>query len=202
MKDVIEALRKRGFAAEACANKTEALAKLRELIKDAQTIGFGGSVTLKELGAAEALAADGKQILRHGDPSLTPEQKKEVMRQQQICDAFLLSANALTRDGRIVNIDGNGNRVAASIYGPQQVIFVVGRNKIVDGGIDAALERIHHESCGKNCRRLNKKTPCAIDDVCRDCDSPDRICKVTVIMDRKPTTTPMTILLVNEPLGY
>jgi hypothetical protein len=82
------------------------------------------------------------------------------------------------------------------------VIYVIGRNKIVDGGIDAAIARIKREACPPNCRRLGKRTPCAETGVCADCDSPDRICKVTAVFDRRPTATPTLVILVDEPLGY
>ena len=118
------------------------------------------------------------------------------------CDLFLLSANAITEDGRIVNIDGNGNRVAASVSGPGKVVYAIGRNKIVSGGIDAAIARIKEKACPPNCIRLGKKTPCAETGKCADCDSPDRICKVTAIFDRRPTGTPTTVYVVNADLGY
>ena len=123
-------------------------------------------------------------------------------RLQNVKGLFLLSANALTEDGRLVNIDGNGNRVAASINGPRQVCYVVGRNKIVAGGVDDAIARIKRCACPPNCRRLGKKTPCAATGVCADCDSPDRICKVTVVFDRKPTGVACEVVLVDEDLGY
>ena len=180
-----EALRKRGFGVVCCATRAEAAAYVMKLAERATTIGQGGSVTLKELGLPEALAAVGK----------TPVRKTEV-------DLFLLSANALTADGRIVNIDGHGNRVAASINGPQRVCYVIGRNKIVEGGIDEAIARIKKCACPPNCRRLGKKTPCAETGVCADCDSPDRICKVTVVFDRFPTGLATDVVLVDEDLGY
>ena len=105
-------------------------------------------------------------------------------------------------DGRLVNIYGNGNRVAASINGPRRVCYVVGRNKIVAGGVDDAIARIKRCACPPNCRRLGKKTPCAATGVCADCDSPDRICKVTVVFDRKPTGVACEVVLVDEDLGY
>lgn len=199
---VAESLRKRGFDVEICATKEDAAEKVMAIAKDATSVGFGGSRTLAELQLPEKMAAAGKTILRHGDPDLTPEQKMEVMRQELTCDLFLLSANALTLDGRIVNIDGNGNRVAASIFGPQGVVFVVGRNKLIDGGIDDAIQRIKTEACALNCRRLGRKTPCAVTGVCADCDSPDRICRATVILERRPTRTPSTVILVDENLGF
>lgn len=202
LEEVAEALRRRGFAVTCCATGADAAARVIELAADAQGIGFGGSVTIGSLGLADSLAAIGKTIWRHGDPKWKPEDKLTVMRNELTCDLFLTSANALTADGRLVNIDGNGNRVAASIFGPKHVVFVVGRNKIVDGGLDAAVARIKREACPPNCRRLGKKTPCAETGACADCSSPDRICNVTVVMDRRPSRTDVHVLLVDEDLGY
>ena len=100
------------------------------------------------------------------------------------------------------NIDGRGNRVAASVSGPKKVVYVIGRNKIVEGGIDAAIARIKAKACPPNCVRLGKKTPCAVTGKCADCDSPDRICKVTAIFDRRPTGTPTAVYVVDADLGY
>ena len=186
LEKVKEALLKRGFAAEAFATKEAAAARVMEMAKDAASVGWGGSETVKEMGLREAMADAGKEIRDH----------------ETVCDLFLLSANALTADGRIVNIDGRGNRVAASIYGPKQVVFVVGRNKLVDGGLDAAVARIKRCACPPNCRRLNKQTPCAATGACADCSSPDRICMVTVVMDRRPRATDVHVVLVDEDLGY
>ncbi len=178
-------LRRRGFDVTCCATGAEARARVMEAAALAATIGHGGSETMKQLGIPDALAAAGKP----------PERRSDV-------DLFLLSANALTADGRIVNIDGNGNRVAASISGPKKVMYVVGRNKIVDGGIDEAIARIKRCACPPNCRRLGKRTPCAATGVCADCDSPDRICKVTAVFDRRPTGVAAEVVLVDEELGY
>ncbi len=202
LEKVAGALRKRGFKAVCCATGAEARDYVMKEAEAARSVGFGGSVTVKSLGLVEAMAAAGKEILRHGDPSLTPERKAEVMRRELTCDLFLLSANALTLDGRLVNIDGNGNRVAASIFGPGKVVFVVGRNKLVDGGLDEAVARIKRCACPPNCRRLNKQTPCAATGECADCSSPDRICMVTVVMDRRPRATDVHVVLVDEDLGY
>ncbi len=200
--EVAKALGKRDFTAVVCKNGAEAADYVMKEAADATSVGFGGSMTIGAIGLRERMAAAGKEILRHGDPKWSADEKMVVMRRELTSDLFLLSANALTRDGRIVNIDGNGNRVAASIFGPGKVIFVVGRNKIVDGGIDAALERIKREACPKNCVRLAKKTPCAATGICADCDSPDRICKVTVVLDRRPSRTPTHVVLVDEDLGF
>lgn len=182
----VAALRKRGYEACFAASAAEALEIVMNEAESAASVGWGGSETLKQIGARAALEASGKEIRDH-----------------QLCmDLFLLSANAVTADGRIVNIDGNGNRVAASISGPKRVLYVIGRNKIVEGGIDEAIARIKREACPPNCRRLGKRTPCAVTGECADCDSPDRICKVTAVFDRRPSGMPARVVVVDADLGY
>ena len=185
LKNIVEALKKRGFEAEYCSTKEEAATAILSDIQAVSRVGMGGSMTMKELGITEQLEASGKLATRGAD-----------------CELFLLSANAITTDGRIVNIDGRGNRVAASVAGPGKVVYAIGSNKVVDGGIDEAIKRIKESACPPNCRRLDKKTPCAVTNKCADCDSPDRICKVTVIFDRCPTATPTKVYMINDSLGY
>ena len=183
---LVESLKKRGFEAEYAASRGDAVSLVLAEAVNAMSVGWGGSETVKELGLREAMADAGKDIRDH----------------QLEMDLFLLSANAVTLDGRIVNIDGRGNRVAASIAGPKRVVYLIGRNKIVDGGIDAAIERVKRFACAPNCRRLGKRTPCAETGVCADCDSPDRICKVTAVFDRKPTGISAKVIVVDSDLGY
>ncbi len=182
----IAALKRRGYEAKAVATKEEAVALVMKEAESAQSVGWGGSESVKALGVREALAAAGKEIRDH----------------QTQMDLFLLSANAMTEDGLIVNIDGTGNRVAASIYGPKRVVYIVGRNKLVAGGIVEAIARAKRGACGPNARRLGKKTPCATTGLCADCDSSDRICKVTAIFDRCPSRTSTLVILVDEELGF
>lgn len=187
--EVVSSLVRRGFEAEAVATKEEACALVMKEAESAASVGWGGSETIKQIGARELLAKSGKDIRDH----------------QLVCDLFLLSANALLSDGRIVNIDGNGNRVAASINGPKRVVYVIGRNKIVDGGIDEAIERIRRSACPPNAKRLGKRTPCGVAGCCvggGGCDSPDRMCKVTAVFERKPTGVSAKVILVDEDLGY
>ena len=187
--ELVLALKRRGFEAEAVATKAEACALVMKEAESAASVGWGGSETIKEIGARELLVASGKEIRDH----------------QLVCDLFLLSANALTLDGRIVNIDGNGNRVAASICGPKRVLYVIGKNKFVDGGVDDAIARIRREACPPNAKRLGKRTPCGLTGRCvggEGCDSPDRICKVTAVFDRKPTGVSAKVILVDETIGY
>ena len=183
---VVSALKKRGFEAVFAKTAEEAADIVMQEAGPAESVGWGGSETIKEIGVRDRLVASGKDIRDH---------KLDM-------DLFLLSANAITADGRIVNIDGNGNRVAASISGPRRVLYVIGRNKIVEGGVDDAIARIKRCACPPNCRRLGKRTPCAATGECADCDSPDRICKVTAIFDRRPTGMPTKVVVVDAELGY
>lgn len=191
LNEICGALEKRGYEAHVFTRE-EAVAYVTAAAEKAGNVGWGGSETVKELGLREKMAELGKEIRDH----------------RSDCDLFLLSANALLEDGRIVNIDGTGNRIAASVWGPKQVIYLVGCNKIVAGGVDDAVLRIRREACPKNARRLGRKTPCAMN-ACpalngnpAGCCSPDRMCKVTAVFDAPPSHTPTAVILVDEALGY
>jgi hypothetical protein len=124
------------------------------------------------------------------------------MRKGQLtCDVFFSSTNALTLDGKLVNIDGTGNRVASMIFGPGHVVLIVGANKITDD-LQQAMIRAKHLAAPMNAMRLNLKTPCATTGYCSDCNSEDRICKVTTIIEYKPDLTNFTVILVGEEIGY
>ena len=198
---VVESLAKRGFKAQFCATGQEAATYILAQAQDAQNVGFGGSLSVADLDLTIPLTEQGKEIINHGFPNLTPEQKVVAMRRQLTCDLFLTGTNAVTLDGILVNIDGNGNRVGAMIFGPKKVIIVVGRNKIVDGSAEDAIARIKEWASPPNAMRLSKQTPCAVTGICSDCDSPQRICRVTTILDRKPTLTDIHVLVVNEDMG-
>jgi hypothetical protein len=143
----------------------------------------------------------GKEILNHGLSGLTPEERMTIMRRQLTCDLFLTGTNAVTLSGWLVNIDGNGNRVAAMFFGPKKVIVVAGRNKIVDGDLQDAIDRIKNWASPPNAKRLNYNTPCAKTGFCSNCNSPERICRVTTIIDRKPRVMDIRVLVVNEDMG-
>ena len=195
------ALRKNGFDAVFVETIAEAAAFVAETAKSAKTIGLGGSASVGELGVVPKLA-ECAEILNHSAPDLTPEQRFEVMRRQQTCNLFLCSANAISTNGDIVNIDGNGNRAGAAFFGPTKILIVAGSNKIAEGGVAEALKRAKDFACAPNAHRLSKQTPCATTGKCVDCDSPDRLCRVTVVMERKPARSDITVLLVAEELGF
>ena len=198
---VVEALKKNGFEAEYCATGADAAQRLLELIPEAASVGFGGSWTLKAIGISEKLAERGNTILDHGAPGLTNEEKADIRRKQQICDVFLSGTNALTMDGRLVNMDGSGNRVAAMIFGPGKVIVVAGTNKIVKD-LAAAEERIQTKAAPMNNKRIGTPNPCVRAGVCQDCQGATRICNVMTIIGRKPGGTNIRVLIVGEELGF
>ena len=200
---VAEKSRERGFAVEVLESKDAAAARILTLAADAQSIGFGGSLTVAALNVIEALRAQGKELLIHGNPALSKEEKLAVMRRQLTCDLFLASVNALASDGTIVNIDGNGNRVAAMTFGPKQTVLVVGHNKLVEGGVYEALKRIATVAAPVNAHRLGCKTPCAVTGRCADCAgrNPGSICRITSVIRQCPSCSNIRILLVNDDLG-
>lgn len=201
-RKAVAALETNGFTALFCDQPQEAAAYIRQQAVDAHSIGFGGSMTIAGLGVEQELAAAGKEVLNHGSPGLTPEEKQAILRRELTCDLFLCSTNALTLRGELVNIDGVGNRVGAMQFGPGKVIVVAGRNKLVDGTVQDAIQRVKTWAAPPNSKRLNVKTPCAGTGFCSNCNSPERICRVTTIIDRKPRLTDLHVVVVNAELGF
>ncbi len=201
MEKTATALEKNGFSTALFDRIDEAVTFLVENADRAESVGFGGSMTLAQLDLPSRLALRGKKTLVHGLPELTAEQRREIMQQQLNCDLFLTSTNALTLKGQLVNIDATGNRVGSMFFGPKRVIIVAGINKITED-LDSALARIKNVVAPPNARRLGFATPCAKTGFCSDCDSPQRICRITTILDRRPRATEMLVCLINESLGY
>jgi YkgG family uncharacterized protein len=197
----VEALGQNGFTSVYCRTVQEAYDYIIREATDAGSVGFGGSRTIVDLDVQPQLAEQGKEILNHAMPGLTPEERMTIMRRQLTCDLFLTGSNAVTLSGWLVNIDGNGNRVAAMFFGPRKVIVVAGRNKLVDGDLQAAIDRIKNWASPPNAKRLNYNTPCAKTGFCSNCNSPERICRVTTVMDRKPRVMDIRVLVVNADLG-
>ena len=191
-------LERNGFEVHVFKTGAEAAAHLNEELNDV-SIGFGGSKTLDQLGLYESLS-------EHNDVYWHWRQDADYAREKSMnTDIYMSSANGLAETGEIIFVDGNGNRVAASICGPKRVVYVIGRNKIVDGGVDEAIARIRRCACPPNAKRLGKRTPCGLVGACvggAGCDSPDRMCKVTAVFDRKPTGISAKVILVDEDLGY
>lgn len=200
-----QALERNGFEVHVHATPEQAVPEILARLPAGASIGRCGSVTVERLGLWSALADRGHPILDPYVPGFTNEQKEAVRRQTQHADVLLTGTNAITTDGHLVNIDGVGNRVSAQIFGPRQVVIVAGWNKIVAGGVPAALARIKQVACPQNARRLDLDTPCARDLPCPPpdgCCSPRRMCNAVVILERRPRLTPIRIHLVAADLGY
>jgi hypothetical protein len=198
----VKSLESHGFTALFCPAPQDAANYIIDSAADAVSVGFGGSMSIVSLGVEQRLRELGKEILNHGPATFSREEKIEIMRRQLTCDLFLSGCNALTLNGELVNIDATGNRVGAMIFGPRRVIVVVGRNKLVDGSIQDAITRVKSWATPPNAKRLNFKTPCASSGFCSDCNSPDRLCRVTTVIDRKPRLTDFHVLVVNAELGF
>ena len=197
----VEALGQNGFTAVYCRSSQEARDYIIKEAASAQSIGFGGSRTVVDLELQAKLSEQGKEILDHGAPGLSGEEKMATMRRQLTCDLFLAGTNVVTINGWLVNIDGNGNRVAALTFGPKKTIVVAGRNKLVDGDLAAAIHRVKNVAAPPNAKRLNCNTPCAKTGFCANCNSPERICRILHVMDRKPRVAELHVLIVNEDMG-
>ena len=192
-----EKLESNGFQASVFETKEEAADYLNREI-DGRTVGFGGSVGLKDMGLHESLAKH-NEVFYHG----TAEDVEKEMMIAQTTDVYILTANALAEDtGEIINIDGTGNRVSSSLFGHKKVYFVVGKNKI-SPDYESALYRARNVVAPKNAQRLKRKTPCAVKaDKCYNCNSPERICNGLVVLYKKMYSQEMEVVLVNEEIGY
>lgn len=200
--EVVDNLNRNGF--QACFVDTAAEAKemVLRMIPPGAPVGVGGSVTIRQMNLIETLRDQGHEVYDHWQEGLRPDEIRAVKLKHILSPVFLTSTNAITRDGRLVNIDNTGNRVAAMVFGPEQVIVVAGRNKIV-AGLDEALDRIKTEVAPVNTQRRQDKTPCAVTGQCQDCRSPDRICRVTAILERKTKGVgTFSVIIVGETLGY
>lgn len=196
---VESALRERGYQVTVCPTKAAASEYLNAKI-DGVSVGFGGSVTLKELGAAESLSKH-NTVFSHWDVPAGMS-ADEVRQRAMTADVYLTSANGLAETGEIINIDGTGNRVASTFYGHKKVYFVIGRNKLAPT-YDEALWRARNIASPKNAQRLGVQTPCAAKgDKCYDCKSPQRICRGLSVMWGAVKSCETEIVLVDEELGY
>lgn len=184
---IIETFKKKNIKVIPVETKEDACGKILEIIPEKSSVRYGGSATIDSIGILKKLMTGSYNL----------HDKKSF---QQV-DYFLSGSNAITEDGKIINTDRNGNRVSSLIYGPKYVIIVVGKNKIVKDAA-AALERIKNIAAPLNAKKLNLNTPCALTGKCTDCSSPDRICCSTVIIEKQYEPNRMTVILVNENLGY
>ena len=200
LQTVAENLRSNGFEVYTAATADEAKARALALIQPGWEVGVGGSMTIRQLGVAEELEHRGHKVWWHWT---SPEEKPIVWENARKAQVYLASANALTRQGQLVNIDGTGNRVASLIHGPAMALTVVGSQKIVEGGLSAAIARIKREACPPNASRLGLDTPCAHTGKCNEsaCGD-DCMCRAITMTSRPLRGQRYVVILVEEPIGY
>ncbi len=205
LADVKAALEDNGFRALVAHDREAARRMVIEDILEkagARSIAWGGSLTFIETGLYELLKdVGGMEVIDTYDKRIPREEVLERRRQALMADLFFTGTNALTAGGKLVNLDMIGNRVAALAFGPRQVVVLAGRNKIVPG-LEEAMTRIRDYAAPVNTRRLQKKTPCAATSKCSDCLSPERICNVWTITEKSFPPGRITVVLINEDLGF
>jgi len=197
---IIKNLKRRHIEGFYCASAQEAVKKVSELIEDGSSVTWGGTMTVRDLGIPDFLRKRGTLQVLDRDLVKTPEEKRDMYLRAFSADVYLSSANAISEDGVIVNIDGNGNRVAAITWGPKKVIFVIGLNKVAQN-VEAALARARSTASPTNTARFDIKTPCQTDGVCHNCNSPESICNYVHFLRNSPNGR-HTVVLVGENLGY
>lgn len=197
---IIANLKKRNMEGYFYEDSASCVRAILDLIPDGSSISWGGSASVQESGMMDALKNGSYELI---DRSLakTPEEQREIYGRTIMSDYYFMSTNAITYEGELVNIDGNGNRVACLIHGPRHVIIIAGMNKVTTT-LEGAFERARTMACPPNAVRLDKKTPCAATGKCGDCLSPDCFCNQIVVTRRSGHTGRIKVFLVAEDLGF
>ena len=196
---LVKNLRSRHFEAYFCETKEKALEKAQDLIPEGSTVGWGGAMSAKQIGLLDAVN-NGPYNAIDRDKTTTPEERKKAMKSCLLADVFITGANAISMDGQMVNIDGNGNRVAAIVYGPESIIVVAGMNKVMDT-LEGAMIRARTVAAPMNKQRFDSQTPCEVTGVCGDCKSEGCICNQILITRNSKPAGKIKMVLVGEDLG-
>lgn len=194
---VIQNMKTRYMEAYYCDDKEQALQKTLELIKEGSTVSWGGTATAKQIGLQQALKDGNYNVLDRENA----KEGQDVAREAFFADYYIMSANAISDDGQIINIDGTGNRCAALIFGPKNVIIIAGMNKVMQG-YEHALNRARTVAAPINVQRFGKETGCLKTGVCVDCKTPECICCNIVTTRISRPAGKIKVILVNEDLGF
>jgi len=197
----MENLKKNNMGAYYVHNHVDLHKLLADLMPKGETVSFGGAMTLFETDTLNWLKDQEYNVLDRYAEGLTPQDIKQIYRDAFSADTYLSSTNAVTEAGELYNVDGRGNRVAAMIYGPDQVIVITGTNKIVKDHAEA-VERNRRIAAPANVKRLNRKTPCGSLGYCTDCDSPDRVCNTFVTIGKSMDKNRIKVIFVDGYYGY
>ena len=201
IEQTIKQLNRNNMAGYFVQDFQELQSLLTQLIPEGSTVGSGDSVTLEQAGVFEFLRNGNYHFLDKFSPTLTREDKRKLYLKNFSTDTFITGTNAVTLDGKLFNIDGNGSRVAPMLYGPDQVIVVVGINKLSDN-VEEAIQRTRQIAAPLDAKRLGKETPCASLGRCIDCKHPQRICNDFVLITGQFSKGRIKVIIVNKVLGY
>ncbi len=197
---VIKNLKRRNMEGYYCETSEEAVELVRSMIPAGDSITWGGTVTFGETGVKAALEQGDWRMIDRATAT-TPEEKREMWRDRTSADWFFMSANALTLDGELVNIDGNSDRLSLLLHGPEHVVVLVGMNKLV-ADVDAGFKRIRTVTCPLNAARLHTNTPCEVAGVCSECHSERCMCCQMVVTRHSRHEGRIKVILIGESLGY
>ena len=197
---IIENMKKKNLEGYYCATAKEAVEKALSLMPEGSSITWGGSVSIMESGLLDAVRQGNYEIIDR-DTATTPEDARMMYAKQVMADFYLMSSNAITMNGELVNIDGRSNRISCLCWGPQNVIVLAGMNKVTPD-VESAIARVRNIAAPPNAVRLNKNTPCSKTGKCGDCYSPECICSQVLVTRRSSTPNRIKVILVGEELGY
>ena len=201
IKRTIESLNNNNMNGYLVNTKEELFSKIEQLVPESSVVSCGGSMSLFEYGVIDYLRNGKYTFLDRYKEGLTSEQITKIFKESFLADAYFASSNAVTEDGKLYNVDGNGNRVAAMLYGPDKVILLVGVNKIVKD-IDEAIKRNREICAPANAKRLNKKTPCTKVGYCMDCKSNEKVCREFTVIASQNRKDRIHVIFMNENIGY
>lgn len=201
IEKTINNLKKNNINGYYVKDNDELINLIKDIAKEGEVVSVGGSMSLFESKVIELLRSGRYEFLDRYKKDLTQEDIKEIYRKSFFADTYFASANAITEDGKIFNVDGNGNRVAAILYGPDKVVLIVGVNKIVKN-IEQAVSRNRAISGPANAKRLNLSTPCIKTGQCMECNIEDRICCEYTVIKRQRNPKRMHVIFINDTLGF
>lgn len=203
----LKSLKSRGLKGIYAEDREEATVKILDLIPQKAVVGVGDSTTMFQIGILESLKKRGTKILNRFETGISKELRDDIVTESALCDVFLTGTNAITLDGRLVNVDAIGNRVAGMFFGHPMSVIVVGRNKLVEN-LDEAFHRIRSQIAPNHIRIRSMelggrrdKTPCMATGVCNDCRANNRMCNVFTIIEGKPLRTDINVVIINEDMG-
>jgi len=201
-KTIIKGLEKRNMEGVFCETKEDALSKALSYIEEGSSVTWGGSMSIEEIGLMDAVKNGNYKVI---DRSVAKnyEEQREIFSKAVLADYYLMSSNAITLDGELINIDGTGNRVACLTYGPKNVIMIIGMNKVVND-VEDGIKRVRNFASPPNTLRLGLKTPCSMTGRCGDCYGDTCICSQIVVTRRQSAAMRgrIKVILVGESLGY